>query len=409
MRVLSGPRSAVVAALCLLPALLGLAAPAAAATAWSKPHHLPGHQAQGSLAALSCVSGSLCRSVDWGGSTRTFDGTAWSDVQQVTHWYGGLQAVSCSGRESCVAVGGRRTVIRRAGGWSAVHVAPRPGLEWVSCVSATLCLAATDRAYVLRWDGHHWSHGTRVSRARDGIRQVSCTSRTFCMAMDSVDHAFRFDGHGWTREHAFAGQTRLERFGLLSCYGTRRCLAVAFGHKQQDAVAVRYGAHGWGVARRTHLGTEPAALSCVASTFCVLLDSSGRARRLGAAGWQHLASVSITHDPLYRLSCGARGSCVATGQAGNSWQLASGAWSPVAVPQVPTRDATPSDDCVSAGHCVVLDGHGSVWTLDAGTWTRAHGLGLTCRTRSPCATSSPRPPSPASPRTSAERCSARAT
>lgn len=136
--------------------------------------------------SVSCRSSSFCLAVGSGGGgtliydAQTFNGTEWSQPVSIDPNDGGLDAVSCVTHTFCVAVDtfGRTTTFNGKL-WSQptmidpdVLIADNPdgsragigGLESISCPSVRFCVAVDNNQNELTYNGHAWSAPTPLSK-----------------------------------------------------------------------------------------------------------------------------------------------------------------------------------------------------------------------------------------------------
>jgi hypothetical protein len=138
---------------------------------------------------------------------------------------GVLQAVSCTSRNACTAVGstaGRTLAVRWDGTSWAVRSTPNPddaqtsSLSGVSCTSPGACMAVgpytasasngNQKTLAERWDGTYWSilyTPTPIGQGPYGsaLSGVSCTSANACTAVGGINGALtlaeRWNGSEW--------------------------------------------------------------------------------------------------------------------------------------------------------------------------------------------------------------------
>jgi hypothetical protein len=284
---------------------------------WSK-EAMTGISAQDQLNSVSCVSRTACVAVGeipdptspggsplavrWNGSTWSQDATP---SPSPTH-SGVLNAVSCTSRSFCVAVGrwgtGPFPLVERWNGsrWSLQHDPGRHELNAISCTSPTACLAV-GATRVDRWNGARWIRESLGRGRMSGLSSVSCSSADSCLAA-----GWRPQGGGWPPKGGFGAATAL--------WNGRR----------------------WALQRPVHWrGLSVSGVSCVSATSCWLAGDSYDAH---IEHWDGTAwSVQRTPHPpgdagseLVSLSCGKTTGCVAVGDY-NPWVASSGGPPPSAL------------------------------------------------------------------------------
>ncbi len=178
---------------------------------WSA-HSAQSNGSQG-LVALSCSLPSSCIALgDFGSAFVESDG-AWSPPTPIApnddHASGpALDSVSCVALSAfCVAAdSGGRVWTWTNGTWSRAFTIDPPlaacvgtagsvtsssstsgcgpgGSMWVSCPTASYCMAADSLGHEITWDGRSWSLPAKVDQV--GFSALSCASASFCEAIDS--------------------------------------------------------------------------------------------------------------------------------------------------------------------------------------------------------------------------------
>jgi hypothetical protein len=220
----------------------------------------------GSLTAVSCSSADSCMAVGVRGADSGYNATladiwngiAWkseSTLEPAGAYNASLDGVSCSKRDSCIAVGFADTEssglqplseLWNGKAWSMLST-PNPGnsgFDGVSCTSTTFCIAV-GLDYSLgdfseEWNGKHWAELTTpnpIDDANTWLQAVSCTSEKFCTTAGSfanssdvwVSFAETWNGKTWSikdmPDPSGAAQTYLNG---ISCPTTKTCVAVGW-------------------------------------------------------------------------------------------------------------------------------------------------------------------------------------
>ena len=145
--------------------------------------------------AVSCSSRTWCVAVGADGLLLKWDGRSWTTISLGTSdWTG----VSCPQAGWCMAVDEHGGTSHLAGGsWSAPAAADSlGGVNSVSCASASFCAAGDREGAVLIWNGTHWSQPSVV--ASTGIGSMSCPTTTFCSGLDGAGDQFTYDSGSWS-------------------------------------------------------------------------------------------------------------------------------------------------------------------------------------------------------------------
>lgn len=339
---------------------------------------------------------------------RRWSGTTWTATPgvQPLSLKSVLNAVSCYGPNSCVAVGASRIANtpmaetwngRR---WAQSKVVAPTGtqpLTGVSCTSSGTCVlvgsqltGGVESPAAAVGAGVPWTvTGTPPSTGR--WNAVACASATLCLAVGqnsdanantSTVDAARWDGVGWSALSPVipTGPGSSMPTGV-SCAAAGTCVATGdFGVSEQNGA-------GWTIPSIAGLPTSGRlqAVSCLAGRPCVAVGSGGLIAARGTSGWAVQSSPATDHWSLRDVSCASATSCVAVGQrdAGSEYPEALSwngtAWSATDLPY--DGDAPEifvnAVSCPSAGYCLAVgvsfDGYDQApiaYTLVNGTWSR---------------------------------------
>lgn len=295
--------------------------------AWSPaPAPLPG--GGGQVASIVCASARSCVAVGYTSATgapddehplvATWDGAAWSVAAVAgVGARGTLQSVACAAASSCVAVGttytgtaGHRSTLAVAGSGRTWSVVPSPGqgtdswLNAVSCVGPASCVAVgmwsdvdpTDEepgssTLVETWNGSAWSIVPSPDPGTGGegaLLSVSCASPTSCVAVGSysaVDNPYRaeyatlaetWNGTAWSLAATPSPSNRAV-LRSVACTSPTSCLAVGayetggYAGNSQPLVESWNGT-AWSVEGAPPTGPgsrELDAVACMSATACV--------------------------------------------------------------------------------------------------------------------------------------------
>jgi hypothetical protein len=308
------------------------AAVADAAQEWSSPQKL----AYG-LAGVSCApEGTLCVAVDsqsfnyltdeenpYDGYAFVYKGGAWSG-SPIGEPGVGLEAVSCLSASACVAVDEKGRALTYDGtAWSAPSATfdPEGFLVGVSCASSAYCIAVDSQGYAFRVE-----NGKIAKQLLDenGLMSVSCASTSFCVAIGpngpetrpSGSHylAYVYNGTSWSPAATLGDETPVEG---VSCASSEFCLAVEGNSTFGFGDVIEYNGTGW-------LAPEPittetlVGVSCPTSTFCTVLDNQGQAHSFNGTSWSAPVEVIPQRGGSIYVSCTVSGFCAAAGESGDA-------------------------------------------------------------------------------------------
>jgi hypothetical protein len=290
---------------------LALSAPAAAAAQ--------------SFDSLSCGrSGSLCVAVSPAGYATTYKRGAWTRpalIDASAHAGASeLNGVSCGSASLCVAFDNESGDIftDRGGSWSApAAVDPDGGgVQALSCVSSSFCLAVDYAGQALTYDGSRWSTPGPAYTAGT-LAALSCASRAFCIGGDDLGNVVEGTGGAWgTPTDLASGDVPVD---AVSCPTRAFCVAAVGG------ALVPYVKGSW--RRPTPVrGNGITALSCTTAPLCLAIDGGVLAG--GGRRWRRVAAQLTGPRPI-SVSCSAS-SCVELDAAGNAVRDDHGVWSELA-------------------------------------------------------------------------------
>ncbi|MBO0729833.1 MAG: hypothetical protein J2P57_11280 [Acidimicrobiaceae bacterium] len=203
-------------------------------TTWSQVAHLtifrsvPGPY-------VSCASSTFCVEADQS-RVRTFNGSTWL---KPVHLGMSVRTISCPTTKFCAVVGGSfqdQVATFNGSTWSTTTVKGPNNfsrfLIWVSCPSATFCLAIDSSGKFTTYNGSSWAPLAPVNVNEAEFLPLSCASSTFCALADNKGGVATFDGTSWSAPI------------------------------KVDRAPTRF--------------VEP-SLSCVSRSFCALVDNTGKA------------------------------------------------------------------------------------------------------------------------------------
>jgi hypothetical protein len=256
-----------------------------------------GGSEQWNWSAVSCPSVAFCMAV--GSEEGTTTGLiaearvagSWNAEAPATVPGGsnpGLDSVSCVSASDCWAVGsyfnGTDTVVLgesfNGTSWTAATLPTPSGvttaqLNGVSCTSATACVAVgTDPsgAFSETWDGTSWSLlGSNPAGTGSGLSGVSCVSATDCVAVGSDSSgvlAEVWNGSTWTIQPTPNPSGSSPSFTGVSCTNASSCTAVGYDF------AERWNGTSWTLQTVPHAphdtggGPTLDGVSCPQTNYC---------------------------------------------------------------------------------------------------------------------------------------------
>ena len=269
---------------------------------------------------------------------------------------GQIQAVSCPAVSACTAVGyyldpaGRYVPLAEAwngSSWTQQTVpspagAQMPGLNGVSCVSASFCAAvgvpdesgSSSPGFAGTWNGSSWSLPSMPSPAGGTnvvLKAVSCVSASFCEAVGSytasdttLSLAEEWNGTAWTVQSTPSQAGVPTQLDGVSCVSATFCQAADF----YGAMAEEWNGTSW-TAQPVPIPsgmTSPGLLSvsCPSQTFC---EAAGAyfnpvtdlqttfAETWNGTSWQEqsVPQAASSDQLLQAVSCASAAFCEAVG------------------------------------------------------------------------------------------------
>jgi hypothetical protein len=327
-----------------------------------------------------------------------------------------LTGVSCVSAAFCMALGESDAGRERFGGildngfgsfseiwngsaWAVVPTASsagaNAGLNAISCISATFCVAvgqspagAATAPYHLQsqkgrplvevWKGSSWSVQPNPA-ASGALFGVDCRSPSFCIAVGSGKKESQplsevWNGSRWSLQSTPHLSNHDNALQAVSCVAEDACFAVGFhnvtprGQVATVLLAERWDGHHWHAEYPPdHLpaeGVEMYGISCTSRSFCLAAASFAQGNGTVAlspfveqwdgARWLHATAGLPGFSALFGISCVTPDYCFAVGQFDPSIQPASGTtrllvegwdgavWSQVATPPA-TEPVLPED------------------------------------------------------------------
>ena len=334
-------------------------------TSWSKTTiQSAGTPSDNYLAGVSCAGTAFCMAVgsysngaDDQALAQKWNGTSWATaISSGTSQSADLNGVSCVSASFCMAVGtfsngtaGQNLTEKWNGSkWAKVAVpdtSPTAGnfLSWVSCTSATFCMAVGSfsdgtnwQTLAEKWNGTRWTLLTTpdTSSTQDNhLNSVSCTSATFCLAVglsgstsQRVTEAQKWNGTSWTMLTSPDPGTAINDLTAVSCPSASFCMAVgliADTAGPGQTLAVKWNGSGLTTVASANRGTDGLnAVSCTGSTFCMAAGSSAgtgpdqtMAQKWNGTSWTLVTSPDkgTGNNELNGVSCASSAFCMGAG------------------------------------------------------------------------------------------------
>jgi hypothetical protein len=283
-----------------------------------------------SLNAVSCYLQTLVGCVASDSKGRAFYATNMSTSSQSTWttWNGPTgqgpsQAISCPSAFLCVlangkeAAGGKLYYATSLGGsWSEAYN-PTYGVDAISCVSASFCVAGQDNLGYYRYSTNPASQAWTIEDQGSAvIRGAFCLSTSFCAMVDSkgvvhiANSTAQIESSTW-KETNVDGTTALNG---VACTSTTSCVAVDGVGNVLNLTIESSGTAT--VAKHDIDGTNNiTAISCSGSSTCALVDYAGNVfvSRNHGETWTKQYGLG---DKLTAVSCATTTTCAAVDTAG---------------------------------------------------------------------------------------------
>ncbi len=325
------------------------------------------------LSGISCSTATNCTAV--GGYHDPVDGERglaedfslrWQDVSPSPFFNvvaTGLNAVSCTGPNACVAVGSFESTgsvfetfseAWSDGSWDSM-LPPKPkisNLSGISCVSTSFCIAVGDiirggLPFTLteRWTGAGWiilNSPSPANATRSFLSAVSCQSAKMCAAVGFYSGhggkqftlAERWNGKSWKIEHTPALASGLASLNAVSCPTAGSCQAV--GGTSAGQLAEQWNGKDWSLRQvPTPKGGKSASLSdvsCTSAAACTAVGGYVHGTRLlplverwSGKSWKTQTAVPVPAtktSALSAVSCTSATACEATGFASTPTEIA---------------------------------------------------------------------------------------
>lgn len=238
------------------------------------------------------------------------------------------------------------------------------GLSWVSCVSASFCVAVDSNGYVLTYDGNAWSTPHNIDSSHH-LFSVSCVSNSFCVAVDGVGNVLTFNGSAWSAPQSIVSGDTLSS---VSCDSTVYCMAVSWGGLAFTMTGSVWSPPGLIDSSGTLFG-----VSCPPSSgaeSCAIVGGSGGSNS-GQAFVYNGNTFSgvgvISNDGLFGVSCPSEIFCVAVDDNSDVLLRNGVTWSSPNI--IDAGNGMTSVSCPSTTFCVAVDNNGNALTYNGTSWS----------------------------------------
>ncbi len=205
--------------------------------------------------------------------------------------------------------------------WSAgtTLVANKGGVDVVSCVAATFCVAGDHTGDVSYFNGSSWSTPQNIDGA-NAITAIACPTTTFCVATDAIGQYVTMTGSTWSSPVPFHPFESLQMLGV-SCSSPLFCMAV--GETSNFTPVDYYYNNGVWTLDSVNLGPGDNsafdAVSCAPTDVCLATDFGGNVTTftLSAGSTPTFSHTTTKIDPTDQtyiansISCVTATSCVA--------------------------------------------------------------------------------------------------
>jgi hypothetical protein len=125
-------------------------------------------------------------------------------------------------------------------------------------------------------------------------------------------------------------------------------------------------ASGWSSRASFETNASPTSISCPTSSFCMAVDTAGRAVAENAGTWG--SPITLSSYSLTSISCATSSFCVAVDEGGEAIKYSSGSWgSPLSIDGL-DPDGLSSISCPTSTFCVAVDDEGEAIPYTGGSW-----------------------------------------
>lgn len=300
--------------------------------------------------------------------------------------------------------GARHEHVANAVAWTPHSInTPSGGMNAVSCVSASFCIAVDNGGSATAFDGTVWSTPVAID-ATNSLDAISCVSTTFCAATDADGNYIFYNSGVWGTPTPFnpAHPTTLVATSI-SCPTATYCLALGatFSGSNSTPTAMFWDNATWFSATTGIVADVFSSVSCVSRSFCMGVSYQGQFVKYGAptisGGTEHVTASSAASidaadlvSGITAVSCSTSTFCAAGDDFGDllvysspTWHLTGFVFSYASTTFVSCSKIASGD--VSGNNCIAMDDAGETARLNGLGWTNADSVnpnanvsGLSC-------------------------------
>ncbi len=319
-----------------------------------------------SLSGVSCIyvstTDTFCLAIDLIGDYLTSTNGTWSTPAIALRVPTSLD-LSCSSASFCMEVGvGGEAKSYNGTVWTTTNSSVDLTHSWisVSCISSTFCIAVDNSGNGLVFNGSSWT----IASLGSGIiaTSVSCASISFCVAVDSNGNYNFYNGSEWGPN---SSTYDTDSFAGISCpVGGTFCEAVDTSGGVDMVSGCGSSTCTW-TPRSSIDSVGFTAISCIAASWCIAVDSNGDALNSLNNGITWASTLSIDTVAITSVSCFSTALCSAVDTLGQSFTF-SGTWtsSSWSTPTAVSPYALNSISCPAANFCVAGDVESNLFTTD---------------------------------------------
>jgi hypothetical protein len=232
-------------------------------------------------------------------------------------------------------VGRSRAFVWNGRSWRLLHARALFGMQAVSCTGRGFCIAVgtnggRDGNVSARWNGRTWRSLPTPDTGcfpTCGLAKVSCVSPKSCMAVGSTMNnagnegnaaAIIWNGRSWRVDNAPKPTALDAALSGVSCRAGLKCTAVgSFDADTQPCPCTlidTFDGHTWQIAKPPTVSGALSAVSCARAGQCVAVGGT-LAEAGGGGTWKQLtiATPGETATELRDVSCWRPSACIAVG------------------------------------------------------------------------------------------------
>jgi hypothetical protein len=283
------------------------------------------------------------------------------------------QYISCPSATFCVAVGTNGYAQTYNGGsWGtpefidpSLNLSGSP-LTSISCPSTSFCAAVDLAGYALTFNGSSWTPRTQIDSTGNSVTAVGCASASFCVAGDVGGNGFVYNGTSWSAPITINHTSNDEGIGDIACPSASFCVAVG---ERGSAETSTDGGTAWTNPPQIIASDNLTSVSCPSTTFCAAVDTGGNAYTYNGGTWSaadpiDTANGQIDGGALDSVSCPSSSFCAAFDGLEDVLMFNGSSWS---APEKLETGAVlhPGVSCASSSFCAAVDGGGDAFLYGA--------------------------------------------